>query len=129
MLRARVAVGASVAALLVGALAIADGGSAPAEPLGESCAELDTSFTTDSLHDVRSFADAMAIVRGVRESVPPEPDGPEGWAGLIGRYVDVRVERVLWRRPHAPSHRAASASMIWAGPARPSTAGRSWPAG
>src|SRR5215208_1691519 len=102
MLRARVAVGASVAALLVGALAIADGGSAPAEPLGESCAELDTSFTTNSLHDVRSFADAMAIVRGVRESVPPEPDGPEGWAGLIGRYVDVRVERVLWRRPHAP---------------------------
>ena len=81
---------------------LANGDSSPAEPLGQSCAELDTSFTTDTLNDVRSFADAMAIVRGVRESVPPEPDGPEGWAGLIGRYVTVRVERVLWRRPHAP---------------------------
>ena len=102
MLRARVAVGASAAALAAAALVLSGGESSPAEPLGESCADLDTSFTTDSLHDVRSFADAMAVVRGVRESLPPEPDGPEGWAGLIGRHVTVRVERVLWRRPHTP---------------------------
>jgi len=88
--------------LSAGGAVLARGGGAPAQPDDRACAELDTSFTTDTLHDVRSFADAMAIVRGVRESVPPEPDGPEGWAGLIGRYVTVRVERVLWRRPHAP---------------------------
>jgi hypothetical protein len=101
MLRARVAVGVCTAALAAVVLA-ADGGSSPAQPREESCAELDTTYTTESLHDVRSFADAMAIVRGVKEAVPPTPDGPEGWAGLIGRYVTVRVERVLWRRPHAP---------------------------
>jgi hypothetical protein len=89
-------------ALLAGAVVLADGGSSPADPLGQSCAEIDTAFRTDTLHDTRSFADAMAIVRGVREAVPPTPDGPEGWAGLIGRYVTVRVERVVWRRPHAP---------------------------
>ena len=102
MLHARVAVGACAATVLAGALLLADGGSSPAEPADRPCAELDASFTTDSLHDIRSFADAMAVVRGVSEAVPPTPDGPEGWAGLIGRYVTVRVERVLWRRPNAP---------------------------
>src|SRR3954447_4352256 len=102
MLRARTAVGAFAVAAGIGAAGLIGGGSSPAPPREEACAELDTAHTTESLHDVRSFADAMAIVRGVRERVPPTPEGPEGWAGLIGRSVTVRVERVLWRRPHAP---------------------------
>jgi hypothetical protein len=89
-------------AALAAAVALADGGSLPSAQGEQGCSEGDSSFSTDSLHDVRSFADAMVIVRGVRESIPPEPDGPEGWAGVIGRYLTVRVEHVLWRRPHAP---------------------------
>jgi len=79
-----------------------DGGRAPVAAPEESCFEPEASYTTDSLHDIRSFADAMAIVRGVRQTIPPPPSGPEGWAGLIGRHVAVKVERVLWRRPNAP---------------------------
>ncbi|HEX6652870.1 MAG TPA: hypothetical protein VF072_09015, partial [Thermoleophilaceae bacterium] len=102
MLHARVAVGACAAAVFAGAALLMGGASSPAQSPDPPCADLDTSFTTDSLHDIRSFADAMAVVRAVREAVPPTPDGPEGWAGLIGRYVTVRVERELWRRPNAP---------------------------
>ena len=88
-----------------------DGEGEPGRPLaagpGTSCAGLDHSFRADTLHDLRSFADGLAIVRAVGEAIPPPPEGPEGWAGLIGRKVDVRVERVLWRRPHAPAPPAA----------------------
>jgi hypothetical protein len=102
MLRARVAVGLGAAAALAGAVALLDRGDAPGAPANTWCTPPEASYTTDSLHDVRSFADAMAIVRGVRQTIPPPPEGPEGWAGLIGRDVTVRVERVVWRRPHAP---------------------------
>jgi hypothetical protein len=100
----------------IGAAVLLGGSSSPAEGAG-SCADPDRAYTTESLHDVRSFADAVAIVRGVRESVPPTPDGPEGWAGLIGRDVTVRVERVLWRRPHAPKppRRFAFSDFGWTG--------------
>src|SRR6187401_1397309 len=103
MLRPRVAVGLCAVAALATAALLFGGGSSPGARAGEeSCSEGDTAYTTDSLHDIRSFADALAIVRGVRQTIPPPPEGPEGWAGLIGRNVDVRVEHVLWRRPHAP---------------------------
>ena len=102
MLRARVAVGLCAAAALATTVLLLDTGSAPGAGGEESCSEGDAAYTTDSLHDIRSFADALAIVRGVRQTIPPTPEGPEGWAGLIGRNVDMRVERVLWRRPHAP---------------------------
>ena len=105
MLRARAAVGLFLAAAVVGGVVLLDGGragSAPGTPPAQSCRDGETTYTTDTLNDVRSFADALAIVRGVRESLPPEPTGPEGWAGLIGRRVAAEVERVLWRRPSAP---------------------------
>jgi hypothetical protein len=117
MLHARVAIGACAAAALAGAALLIGGGSSPAQSPDPPCADLDTTFTTDSLHDLRSFADAFAVVRGVREAVPPTPDGPEGWAGLIGRYVTVRVERVLWRRPNAPEppRRFRFSDLGWTG--------------
>jgi hypothetical protein len=102
MLRARVAVGLGVAAALAGTVALLDGRDAPGAMADVSCAPPESTYTTDSLHDVRSLADAMAIVRAVGEKIPPAPEGPEGWAGLIGRQVTVRIQRVLWRRPHAP---------------------------
>jgi hypothetical protein len=102
MLRARVAVGVCAAATVAGTLALTGEGGAPRAGAGEPCAHPESTYTTDSLHDIRSFADAMAIVRAVRQQIPPPPSGPEGWAGLIGRRVTVKVERVLWRRPHAP---------------------------
>jgi len=102
MLRARVAVGVVVAVLALGAVVMLDEGDAPGAPPDDSCASGESTYTTDSLHDLRSFSDAMAIVRGVKESVPPPPEGPEGFAGLIGRHVTVRVEGILWRRPDAP---------------------------
>jgi hypothetical protein len=105
MLRARIAVGVFLAAAVLGAVVLLEGGdagSAPGTPPAQSCADGESTYTTDTLNDVRSFADAIAVVRGVRESLPPEPKGPEGWAGLIGRRVHVEVERVFWRRPHAP---------------------------
>jgi hypothetical protein len=93
MLRLLIGISVVAAALLV----------APrATPQDDSCMYTESSFTTDSLHDLRSFADAMAVVRATGHSIPPPPGGPEGWAGLIGRKVTVRVERVLWRRPGAP---------------------------
>jgi hypothetical protein len=70
--------------------------------LGSSCSEADYSFRAETLNDLRSFADALVIVRATGERTPPPPGGPEGWAGLIGRRVDARIERVLWRRPRAP---------------------------
>jgi hypothetical protein len=102
MLRARLAIALCAAASLAGGVVLVDGGSAPEAAPDDSCFEPEATYTTDSLHDIRSFADAMAIVRGVRQSIPPPPEGPEGWAGLIGRHVTVDVERILWRRPHAP---------------------------
>jgi hypothetical protein len=102
MLRARVAIGLCAATSLAATLVLLDGGSAPRAAPDGSCFEPEASYTTDSLHDIRSFADAMAIVRGVRQTIPPPPGGPEGWAGLIGRDVSVKVERILWRRPNAP---------------------------
>jgi hypothetical protein len=89
--------------LLVGAsLSSSDSGGSGATR-DRACAEVDeSSFTAESLHDLRSFSDAMAVVKAVGEEVPPAPEGPEGWAGFIGRVVTVRVERVLWRRPKAP---------------------------
>jgi hypothetical protein len=102
MLRARLTVGlCAAAATTVGAALVADG-AAPQDQPGVSCTETESSYTTDSLHDIRSFSDALAIVRGVRQTIPPPPGGPEGYAGFIGRTVSVRVERILWRRPHAP---------------------------
>jgi hypothetical protein len=101
-MRGALAVAAAVAAILSVALQY---GSSPAaqEALGRSCAEISAStFSAETLRDLRSYSDALAIVRGIREAIPPEPDGPEGWAGFIGRVVTVRVERVLWRRPKAP---------------------------
>ncbi len=102
MLRVRVAVAICLVAALTGGAVLLTGGSSPEAAAGNECVDPDSSYTTDSLHDLRSFADALAIVRGVRQSIPPEPDSPEGWAGLIGRRVTANVERVVWRRPHAP---------------------------
>src|SRR5215212_7504794 len=98
MVRVRVAMAICAAAVLASAVVLlSDDGSPEAAPGGD-CVDPDRSYTTDSVHDVRSLADALAIVRGVRQSIPPEPDGPEGWAGLIGRRVTANVERVVWRR-------------------------------
>jgi hypothetical protein len=102
MLRARLAVGLCVAGVLAGGMVLLEDGGAPGAQAGDSCADPESTYTTDTLHDIRSFADAMAIVRGVRQTIPPPPGGPEGWAGLIARHVTVRVERILWRRPNAP---------------------------
>src|SRR5215212_654871 len=117
MLRAHVAIGFCAAASVAGALVLLDGGSAPWAQAGDSCADPESTYTTDSLHDIRSFADAMAIVRAVRQSIPPPPEGPEGWAGLIGRTVTFKVERVLGRRPKAPEppRRARFSDLGWAG--------------
>jgi hypothetical protein len=102
MIGARLALVLCTAAMVASAaVLLSDDGSPEAGPGGE-CVDPDRSYTTDSLHDLRSLADALAIVRGVRQSIPPEPDSPEGWAGLIGRRVTANVERVVWRRPHAP---------------------------
>jgi hypothetical protein len=92
-----------LAVLAVAALApVGRDASGAGEP--ERCSPIDEStFTAENLHDLRSFSDAMAIVTAVREKGPPSPSGPEGWAGLIGRVVTVRVEEVLWRRPNAPA--------------------------
>jgi hypothetical protein len=116
MLRARVAVGLCAAASIAGAFALFHDGSAPGAAPND-CAEPEATYTTDALHDIRSFADAMAIVRGVRETIPPAPEGPEGWAGLIGRTVTFKVERVLWRRPNAPEppRRARFSDLGWGG--------------
>jgi hypothetical protein len=100
-------VGAAVCGLAVlaagaGALHLLPGRAAGApgcSPIAER------TFTADTLHDLRSFSDAIAIVRAVDEEIPPPPSGPEGWAGLIGRVVTVDVEQVLWRRPNAPEPR------------------------
>jgi hypothetical protein len=76
MLRARAAIGLCAAASLAGTLVLLDGGSAPEAAPGDSCFEPEASYTTDSLHDIRSFADAMAIVRGVRQAIPLRRAGP-----------------------------------------------------
>ena len=79
-----------------------------------TCSDMhERTFTADTLHDLRSFSDAMAIVVGVDEGIPPAPSGPEGWAGVIGRKVTVRVEQVLWRRPNAPAPPATFRFSDW----------------
>lgn len=89
--------------LAVGVALVSSASSAAQNALGRSCAEIDEStFSAETVRDLRSYSDAIAIVRGVSEEIPPAPEGPEGWAGFIGRVVTVRVERVLWRRPKAP---------------------------
>src|SRR5918999_5649789 len=104
MLRARVAVGLCLAGLAAGAVVLLDtGDDAPRAAGDQSCIPGESSYASDTLHDVRSFADAMAIVTGIEEETAPPPEhSPEGYAGLIGRFVTMRVERVLWRRPSSP---------------------------
>jgi hypothetical protein len=112
-MRGAPAVAAALAAVL---WVVLQSASSPAaqDALGRSCAELGASkFAAETLRDVRSYSDAFAIVRGVREEVPPTPEGPEGWAGFIGRTVTVRVERVLWRRPKAPEPPRTFAFSDW----------------
>ena len=101
--RTQVTVGLCVAASIAAGVTLLREGDAPRAAAADTCSELsEQSFTTRTLHDLRSFADAMVIVRGVRQQIPPPAEGPEGFAGLIGRTVTARVERVLWRRPNAP---------------------------
>lgn len=89
-------------------------GDAPQASQPDDCSPIDEStFTAETLHDLRSFSDAMAIVVAVDEEIPPPPSGPEGWAGLIGRVVTVRVEEVLWRRPNAPAPRRSFRFNDW----------------
>jgi hypothetical protein len=100
---ARAAAAAVAAILGVGVVLPCGASPAAQEALGQSCAEMDEStFAAETVRDLRSYSDALAIVRGVKEEIPQAPEGPEGWAGFIGRVVTVRVERVLWRRPKAP---------------------------
>jgi hypothetical protein len=103
-----------VAAPAVVAAALLVGSETPRAADPESCSPIDeSSFTADNLHDLRSFSDAMAIVTAVDEEIPPPPSGPEGWAGVIGRVVTVRVEEVLWRRPNAPAPRRTFRFHDW----------------
>lgn len=94
-----------ILAALAAAVAVAWTVHVPAgDATRADCSDIDEStFVADTLHDLRSYSDAMAVVRAVDEEIPPPPSGPEGWAGMIGRVVTVRVERVLWRRPKAPA--------------------------
>jgi hypothetical protein len=99
--------------LASGALVVAGTAGSTAQRLA-SCSDIDEStFRAESVRDIRSFSDAMAIVKAVKEEVPPAPEGPEGWAGVIGRVVTVRVERVLWRRPKAPTPPEAFRFSDW----------------
>ena len=76
-------------------------GAAPAVAQAD-CTEGERSWTMDTLRDWVSFSEQLSVIRVVGESIPPAPEGPEGWAGLIGRRVTVKVERTFWRRPGAP---------------------------
>src|SRR4051794_6882230 len=102
MLRTRVAVAICAAAALAGALVLLKRNGSPEGGPGGDCGDPGRWCPAHPLPDVRALSDALAVVRGGRQSIPPEPDSPEGWAGLIGRRVTANVERVVWRRPNAP---------------------------
>lgn len=75
----RIAASAAVGlGLLVtgGALAVPDHG-APSVRQDDSCADGESTFTEDTLRDLRSFGDSMAVVEAVKEEVSSPPDGPE----------------------------------------------------
>jgi hypothetical protein len=112
MLRTHVTVGLCAAASIAAGLVFLRDGDAPRAAAGGSCSPLsESSFTTGTLHDLRSFADAMVIVRAVRQEIPPPPEGPEGWAGLGGadrsdRYGAGRASAL------APSEGAGAAAKV-----------------
>jgi hypothetical protein len=114
MRRARWILGILAGSVLAVSVAQPFAGSASRAAGTRDCSELhERTFVADSLTDLRSYSDAMAMVVGVDEEIPPPPPGPEGWAGVIGRKVTVRVEEVLWRRPKAPAPPATFRFSDW----------------
>ena len=90
--------------MLATAAAVLAGLAAGAGPAQEpSCSGGGTSaWTTAALADWVSFSDQVAVIAVLAEKRSPPPDGPEGYAGLIGRRVTVLIEETLWRRRGAP---------------------------
>jgi hypothetical protein len=67
----------------------------------------------DTLRDWVSFSDQLSVIKVLGHKIPPTPEGPEGWAGLINRRVKVRVERTLWHRATAARAPAELRFIDW----------------
>lgn len=86
---------ASVLGVLVAVVLLAGCGE---DGLEEAVVDLDSYIALDSLGDVVTWADTVAVVTVVSEEQAPgaEDTGDEP---LLGRRVVVRVEDVVWSRP------------------------------
>jgi hypothetical protein len=95
------------------ALLVLAASAAPAVAQTPDCSEPESAWTMDTLRDWVSFSDQLSVIEVLGHKIPPTPDGPEGWAGLISRRVKVRVERTLWRRPTAARAPAEFSFIDW----------------
>jgi hypothetical protein len=61
-------------------------------------------FPSESLRDWVSYADYVAAYTVVAErDIPPTPEDAAQGAGLVGRDVTLRIDRIVWRAPRAPA--------------------------
>lgn len=93
---------AAMAALgLLSSLAQGGAGRGIHEASAACYGERDRAWTTDMLRDWTSFSDQLSIIRVTSDAAVPVDRGPT--SGYIGRTVEIRVERTMWRRRGAPS--------------------------
>jgi len=87
-------------ALLVVAVGAGCGGGDQTAVTGSSAAR----FPSESLRDWASYADYVAAYTVVAErEIPPAPEDAAHGAGLVGRDVTLRVDKVLWHAARAPA--------------------------
>src|SRR4051812_23307467 len=67
-------------------------------------AQSDQLLPSESLADWRSFADHLALVTITSErKLPPTAEEIAADEGYIPRVVALRIDSILWSRPHAPA--------------------------
>lgn len=88
-------------------------GAATGEERGVTVVQADVRYPFSSMEEKRTFTDAWVAGTVTDETIAPF-DGPEPSEGTQARRVDVRVDRVHWRRPgvDVPGEISSEAPLI-----------------
>jgi hypothetical protein len=93
---------AAFVVLIAGALAVLATSCADGSNCGDRGPGGDYAFSQETLRDWVSYFDQLSVVRAVSERTAGRLDDA---SGVVGRRLEVELERTLWRRPKAPHAR------------------------
>jgi hypothetical protein len=86
--------------VIAGALAVLAASCEPQSHCAGRGPSGDYAFSQETLRDWVSYFDELSIVRAVSERTAGRLNDA---SGVVGRRVEVELERTLWRRPQAPA--------------------------